>query len=61
MAQWVAAASHHASAVAGRGGLQKRMQKDARPLLQIFFFFPFFADGSRQQARVETVRGIRHV
>lgn len=35
MAQWVAAASNHAGAVAGRGGLQKSMQKDARPSLRL--------------------------
>lgn len=46
MAKWVAAVSNHAGAVAGRGGLQKRM-----PVLCCEIFF--LADGSRQLKRCE--------
>lgn len=55
MAQWVAAASNHAGAVAVAAACRRACRK--MPVLRC----DFFADGSRQHAMDETVRGIRHL
>lgn len=52
---------YHAGAVACRGGLQKRMQKRWPYSQRNFWGGFFFADGSRQQAMDETVRGTRQL